>query len=217
MGLIFIEKRFSIWHRTIWKKIMWHYGVKLSFFDKIRCWRHFAAHFCLFLCLAGRSVQTHLGPDGTRLRNLKGGIESLFYAYVNAMGRRPYCPSRMDVSSHPGHARDFAWYRGQRPSPASWLKCRTITTHARESVADLSRNCKGFRARESVHAGVTELRTQGTGVGRDIRQSPSRVRSVFLLIYAGVIYLRIWHNVIAYMRALFKTTRERQLTFNEIA
>ena len=51
----------------------------------------------------------------------------------------------------------------------AWLKCRTITTHARESVADLSRNCKGFRARESVHARVTESRAQGTGVGRDIR------------------------------------------------
>ena len=65
----------------------------------------------------------------------------------------------------------------------AWLKCRTITTHARESVADLSRNCKGFLARESEHARVTESRTQGTGIGRDIRQSPSRVRSVFLLIY----------------------------------
>ena len=50
-------------------------------------------------------------------------------------------------------------------------------------MADLSRNCKGFRARESVHARVTESRAQGTGVGRDIRRSPSRVRSVFLLIY----------------------------------
>ena len=30
-------------------------------------------------------------------------------------------------------------------------------------------------------------RAQGTGVGRDIRQSPSRVRSVFLLIYAEAI------------------------------
>ena len=33
---------------------------------------------------------------------------------------------------------------------------------------------------------VTESRAQGTGVGRDIRQSPSRVRSVFLLIYGWV-------------------------------
>ena len=66
-----------------------------------------------------------------------------------------------------------------------WLKCRTITTHARESVADLSRNCKGFRSRESIHARETESRAQGTGVGRDIRQSPLRVRSVFLLIYAN--------------------------------
>ena len=65
----------------------------------------------------------------------------------------------------------------------AWLKWRTITTHARESVADLSCNCKGFRARDSVHARVTEPRAQGTGVGRDIRQSPSRVWSVFLLIY----------------------------------
>ena len=51
----------------------------------------------------------------------------------------------------------------------AWLKCCTITTHARESVADLSRNCKGFRTRESVHAGVTESRAQGIGIGRDIR------------------------------------------------
>ena len=50
-------------------------------------------------------------------------------------------------------------------------------------MADLLRNCKGFRTRESVHARVTESRVQGTDVGRDIRQSPSRVQSVFLLIY----------------------------------
>ena len=67
----------------------------------------------------------------------------------------------------------------------AWLKCRTITTHTRESVADLLRNCKGFRVRESVHACVTESHAQGTGVGRNIRQSPSHVQSVFLLIYAN--------------------------------
>ena len=50
-------------------------------------------------------------------------------------------------------------------------------------MADLSLNCKGFLSRESVHARVTESRAQGTGVGRAFRQSPSRVRSVFLLIY----------------------------------
>ena len=50
-------------------------------------------------------------------------------------------------------------------------------------MADLSRNCKGFRTRESVHARVTESHAQGTGVGRYIRSRPSRVRSVFLLIY----------------------------------
>ena len=32
-----------------------------------------------------------------------------------------------------------------------------------------ARNCKGFRVRESVDARVTESRSQGTGVGRDIR------------------------------------------------
>ena len=35
-------------------------------------------------------------------------------------------------------------------------------------MADLSRNCKGFRERESVHARVTESRAQGTGVGCDM-------------------------------------------------
>ena len=33
-----------------------------------------------------------------RLRNLKGGIGSLFDPCVNAMVRQPYCPSRMEVS-----------------------------------------------------------------------------------------------------------------------
>ena len=65
----------------------------------------------------------------------------------------------------------------------AWLNCRTITTRARESVAELTRNCKGFRSHESVHARVTESHAQGTGIGRDTRQSPLRVRSVFLLIY----------------------------------
>ena len=63
-------------------------------------------------------------------------------------------------------------------------------------MADLSRNCKGFRARESVHARVTEPRVQGTGVGRDIRKSPSRVRSVFLLIYAPVTVPSEYHHSI---------------------
>ena len=74
----------------------------------------------------------------------------------------------------------------------AWLKCRTITTHARKSVADLSRNCEGFRARKSVHARVTESPALGTGVGRDIRQSPSRVRSVF--------FINLWFNHFTYKR-----------------
>ena len=63
------------------------------------------------------------------------------------------------------------------------IKTSHNNNYARESVADLSSNYKGFRAGESVHARVTESHAQGTGVGRDIRQRPSRVRSVFLLIY----------------------------------
>ena len=84
----------------------------------------------------------------------------------------------------------------------AWLKCRTITTHAREIVADLSRNCKGFRSRESVHASVKESRAQGTGVGRDIRQSPSRVRSVFLLIYGVKILLTAQTQLRSYSEQL---------------
>ena len=37
-----------------------------------------------------------------RSRNLKGGIRSLFDPRVNAMGRPPYCSSRMEVS-YRGH------------------------------------------------------------------------------------------------------------------
>ena len=41
--------------------------------------------------------------------------------------------------SHPGHARDFAWYRGQRPSPARVIKM----THNNNSR---TRKCGGFVA-----------------------------------------------------------------------
>ena len=118
---------------------------------------------------------------------------------------KPYCwspkmPRAMDdwtaqgnngaawlVDAHPGHAGDFAWYRGQRPSPARVIKMSHNNNSRTRKLVNLSRNCKGFRARKSVHARVTESRAQGTGVGRNIRLSPSRVRSVFLLIY-GLIF-----------------------------
>ena len=35
------------------------------------------------------------------------GIGSLFHPFVNAIERQPYCRSRIEVSSHPGHERDF--------------------------------------------------------------------------------------------------------------
>ena len=41
--------------------------------------------------------------------------------------------------SHPGHARDFAWYRGQRPSPAHVIKM----SHNNNSR---TRKCGGFVA-----------------------------------------------------------------------
>ena len=79
-------------------------------------------------------------------RNLKGGIRSLFYSCVNAMGqRRPYWPSCMEVSIVPlDLARSFS----------------VICAHYRYPV---------------IHRAIT--------------------------------YMRVW----------FKSTRERQLTLNEIA
>ena len=76
-------------------------------------------------------------------------------------------------------------------------------------MADLSRNCKGFRSRESVHARVTESRAQGTGVGRDIRQSPSRVRSVFLLIY-GLRSHQIFNEIFTRKQFLPTSARNAQ-------
>ena len=38
------------------------------------------------------------GQHVDQTRNLKGGIGSLFDPCINAMGRWPYCPSRMEVS-----------------------------------------------------------------------------------------------------------------------
>ena len=103
----------------------------------------------------------------------------------------------------------------------AWLKCRTITTHARESVADLSRNCKGFGARESVHACMTESRAQGTGVGREIRQSPSRARSVFLLIYGSLqqnelaTFLSLWKSasLVVNTSPLFSVEKDMNMDF----
>ena len=65
----------------------------------------------------------------------------------------------------PGTLPDIA--AGQCPSPARMIKM-SHNNNNNESVADLSRNCKGFCTRESVYARVTEkseLRAQGTGVG----------------------------------------------------
>ena len=72
----------------------------------------------------------------------------------------------------------------------AWLKCslnvaQLQITHAK--VWQICRVTAKVFARVNLYTLVWQnhapWRAQGTGVGRDIRQSPSRVRSVFLLIY----------------------------------
>ena len=135
--------------------------------------------------------------DTNELRS--NGLQNLIKRIVVEAAKFP--PLQVHISllvfifwPHPGHAGTLPDIAANTRPLRAWLKCRTITTHACKSVVDLSRNCEGFRARESVHARVTEQRAQGTGVGRDIRQSPSRVRSVFLLIYASGDQWDITHN-----------------------
>ena len=40
----------------------------------------------------------------------------------NKMALLTWGLSTKSTWAHPGHARDFAWYRGQRPSPARVIK-----------------------------------------------------------------------------------------------
>ena len=54
-------------------------------------------------------------------------VESLDLS--EAIRKKVYCWSQNDAlweekgsKTHPGHARNFAWYRGQRPSPARVIK-----------------------------------------------------------------------------------------------
>ena len=53
------------------------------------------------------------------------------------------------IKTQIGHARDFAWYRGQRPSPARViLSHERVQIHARENLCSYVTNPPHFRMRE---------------------------------------------------------------------
>ena len=53
------------------------------------------------------------------------------------------------IKTQIGHARDFAWYRGQRPSPARViLSHERVQIHARENLCSYATNPPHFRVRE---------------------------------------------------------------------
>ena len=53
------------------------------------------------------------------------------------------------IKTQIGHARDFAWYRGQRPSPARViLSHERVHIHARENLCSYATNPPHFRVRE---------------------------------------------------------------------
>ena len=53
------------------------------------------------------------------------------------------------IKTQIGHARDFAWYRGQRPSPARViLSHERVQIHTRENLCSYATNPPHFRVRE---------------------------------------------------------------------
>ena len=53
------------------------------------------------------------------------------------------------IKTQIGHARDFTWYRGQRPSPARVILSRErVQIHARENLCSYATNPPHFRVRE---------------------------------------------------------------------
>ena len=53
------------------------------------------------------------------------------------------------IKTQIGHARDFTWYRGQRPSPARViLSHERVQIHARENLCSYATNPPFFRVRE---------------------------------------------------------------------
>ena len=84
------------------------YRVNYAFIDPVRCHLGSVAAWSLRIVCATaayadakrlhRFGQFNAFSDMFYSRNLKGGIGSLFDSCVNAMGWRPYCPSRMEVS-----------------------------------------------------------------------------------------------------------------------
>ena len=53
------------------------------------------------------------------------------------------------IKTQIGHARDFAWYRGQRPSPARVILLHDrVQIHAKENLCSYATNPPHFRVRE---------------------------------------------------------------------
>ena len=59
------------------------------------------------------------------------------------------CYTHRLIKTQIRHARDFAWYRGQRPSPARViLSHERVQIHARENLCSYATNPLHFRVRE---------------------------------------------------------------------
>ena len=60
-----------------------------------------------------------------------------------------HCNSHRLIKTQIGHARDFAWYRGQRPSPARMiLSHERVQIHVSENLCSYATNPPHFRVRE---------------------------------------------------------------------
>ena len=71
------------------------------------------------------------------------------HAWPSKMAAIPIVLHHRLIKTQIGHARDFAWYRGQRPSPARViLSHERVQIHARENLCSYATNPPHFCVRE---------------------------------------------------------------------
>ena len=96
-------------------------------------------------------------PSGTlvarRMRtgelHLSDCTHSFFIQSTDGTQKQPIRAAHRLIKTQIGHARDFTWYRGQRPSPARViLSHERVQIHARENLCSYTTNPPHFCVRE---------------------------------------------------------------------